>query len=106
MGSGKGSPEGWVAVVKKGMVMFEIGGIDPAKAQRALQLAGYKLPVKTKVVKRTKALSTEELLKMEEAHESSLEAIEAEDQIKVETVADTGNDAAATPDAAETKEAK
>ena len=43
---------------------------------------------------------------MEEAHESSLEAIEAEDQIKVETVADTGNDAAATPDAAETKEAK
>ena len=98
MGSGKGSPEGWVAVVKKGMVMFEIGGIDPAKAQRALRLAGYKLPVKT--------LSTEELLKMEEAHESSLEAIEAEDQIKVETVADTGNDAAATPDAAETKEAK
>ena len=106
MGSGKGSPEGWVAVVKKGMVMFEIGGIDPAKAQRALQRAGYNLPVKTKVVKRTKALSTEELLKMEEAHESSLEAIEAEDQIKVETVADTGNDAAATPDAAETKEAK
>lgn len=92
MGSGKGSPEGWVAVVKSGTVMFEIGGIPAEKAQRALELAGYKLPVKTKVVKRTKALSNAELLKMEETHESSLEAIEEEDKIKIETVSDTGND--------------
>ena len=92
MGSGKGSPEGWVAVVKAGTVMFEIGGIPAEKAQRALELAGYKLPVKTKVVKRTKALSNAELLKMEESHESSLEAIEEEDKSKIETVSDTGND--------------
>ncbi len=52
MGSGKGSPEGWAAVVQKGRVMFEIGGISPEIAKEALRLAGYKLPVKTKVVAR------------------------------------------------------
>jgi len=54
MGSGKGSPEGWVAVVKKGTVMFEIGGTTPEVAMHALRLAGYKLPVKTKIVAKTK----------------------------------------------------
>ncbi len=92
MGSGKGSPEGWVAVVKAGTVMFEIGGIDPKIATEALRLAGYKLPVKTKVVKRTKALSQADLLKMEEAHASSVEALEAEEGVEKTTVADTGND--------------
>ena len=82
MGSGKGSPEGWAAVVKAGTVMFEIGGIDPKIATEALRLAGYKLPVKTKVVKRTKALSQADLLKMEEAHASSVEALEAEEGIE------------------------
>ena len=52
MGSGKGSPEGWAAVVKAGTVMFEIGGIDGKIAQEALRLAAYKLPIKCKVVKR------------------------------------------------------
>ena len=52
MGSGKGSPEGWVAVVKEGAVMFEIGGIAPEIANEALRLAAYKLPVKCKVVAR------------------------------------------------------
>ncbi|MGM9813502.1 MAG: 50S ribosomal protein L16 [Candidatus Enteromonas sp.] len=52
MGSGKGSPEGWAAVVKEGAVMFEIGGIDPTVAKEALRLAGYKLPVKCKVIQR------------------------------------------------------
>ena len=92
MGSGKGSPEGWAAVVKAGTVMFEIGGIDPKIATEALRLAGYTLPVKTKVVKRTKALSQADLLKMEEAHASSVEALEAEEGIEKTTVADTGND--------------
>lgn len=50
MGSGKGSPESWVAVVKTGRVMFEIGGIAEATAREALRLAAYKLPVKTKVI--------------------------------------------------------
>ncbi len=50
MGSGKGSPEDWVAVVQKGRVMFEIGGVDPEVAREALRLAAYKLPIKCKVV--------------------------------------------------------
>ena len=52
MGSGKGSPEYWVAVVKPGRVMFEIGGVSEEAAREAMRLAGYKLPVKTKFVKR------------------------------------------------------
>ena len=52
MGSGKGSPEYWVAVVKPGRVMFELGGVSEEVAREAMRLAGYKLPVKTKFVKR------------------------------------------------------
>ena len=52
MGSGKGSPEHWVAVVKPGRVMFELAGVPEPLAKEALRLAGTKLPVKTKVVRR------------------------------------------------------
>ncbi len=52
MGSGKGSPELWVAVVKTGRVMFEIGGVDEVTAREALRLAAYKLPIKTKIIKK------------------------------------------------------
>ena len=52
MGSGKGSPEGWVAVIKPGRVMFELAGVPEPLAKEALRLAGQKLSVKTKVVKR------------------------------------------------------
>ena len=52
MGSGKGSPEGWVAVVKPGRVMFELAGVSEPLAKEALRLAGQKLPIKTKFVKR------------------------------------------------------
>src|ERR671937_62526 len=52
MGSGKGSPEGWVAVVKPGRVMFELAGVPDELAREALRLAGMKLPIKTKVVTR------------------------------------------------------
>jgi len=52
MGSGKGSPEHWVAVVKPGRVMFELAGVPEPLAKEALRLAGQKLPVKTKIVKR------------------------------------------------------
>lgn len=55
MGSGKGSPDNWVAVVKEGRVMFEIGGVDEATARKALSLASYKLPVGCKIVERKKA---------------------------------------------------
>ena len=50
MGSGKGSPEYWVAVVKPGRVIFEIAGIEEAQAREALRLAMHKLPVKCKIV--------------------------------------------------------
>ena len=52
MGSGKGSPEYWVAVVKPGRVMFEIAGVPEDVAREALRLASHKLPIKTKVIAR------------------------------------------------------
>ncbi|MBS7353954.1 MAG: 50S ribosomal protein L16 [Erysipelotrichaceae bacterium] len=52
MGSGKGAPEGWVAVVQKGRVMFEIGGVSEDIAREAFRLAANKLPVKCKFVKK------------------------------------------------------
>ena len=52
MGSGKGNPEGWVAVVKPGKVMFELAGVPEELAREALRLAGHKLPVRTKFVVR------------------------------------------------------
>ena len=48
MGSGKGSPEYWVAVVKPGRVLFEMGGVSEADAKEAMRLAGHKLPIKTR----------------------------------------------------------
>jgi large subunit ribosomal protein L16 len=52
MGSGKGSPEYWVAVVKPGRVLFEIAGVPEETAKEALRLASMKLPIKTKLIKR------------------------------------------------------
>lgn len=52
MGSGKGAPDKWVAVVKEGKIMFEIGQVSEAVAREALRLAAHKLPIKTKIVKR------------------------------------------------------
>ena len=56
MGSGKGSPEGWVAVVKPGRVMFELAGVPEPLAREAMRLAGHKLPVRTKFVLREDGL--------------------------------------------------
>lgn len=50
MGSGKGAPEGWVAVIKPGRVLYELAGVEPEVAKEALRLAGNKLPFPTKVV--------------------------------------------------------
>ena len=52
MGSGKGNPEEWVAVVKPGRVMFEIAGVSEEVAREALRLASHKLPIKTKIITR------------------------------------------------------
>ena len=57
MGSGKGAPEYWVAVVKAQKVMFEIGGVPEDVAREALRLAQHKLPIKTKIIAREEAVS-------------------------------------------------
>ncbi|NLM52861.1 MAG: 50S ribosomal protein L16 [Firmicutes bacterium] len=55
MGSGKGSPEYWVAVVKPGRILFELAGVPEETAREAMRLAAHKLPIKTKFVKRIEA---------------------------------------------------
>ncbi|HEY8495752.1 MAG TPA: 50S ribosomal protein L16 [Limnochordales bacterium] len=59
MGGGKGSPEFWVAVVKPGRVMFEVGGVAPEVAKEALRLASHKLPVGCKIVERARVAGGE-----------------------------------------------
>ena len=56
MGKGKGHPEGWVAVVKPGRIMFELEGVDETTAQRAMELAAAKLPIKCRFVARDRQL--------------------------------------------------
>ena len=56
MGKGKGAPEGWVAVVKPGRIMFELEGVDETTAQRAMELAAAKLPIKCRFVARARQL--------------------------------------------------
>ena len=60
MGSGKGSPEYWVAVVKPGRVLFEMGGVNPTIAREAMRIAGHKLPIKTKFVVKGQELGGEQ----------------------------------------------
>ena len=60
MGSGKGSPEYWVAVVKPGRVMFEMDGVAEDVAREAMRLASHKLPIKCKFVEKTETVSEEE----------------------------------------------
>ena len=52
MGSGKGAPDHWVAVVRPGLVLFEVGGVSRELAQEAMRLAAYKLPIKTKFIRK------------------------------------------------------
>ena len=59
MGSGKGAPEYWVAVVKPGRVMFELGGVNEETAREALRLATHKLPLKCKIVSRKEQIKQE-----------------------------------------------
>ena len=60
MGSGKGAPEYWVAVIKPGRVLFEMSGVSEEIAREAMRLAAQKLPVKTKIIKRLEVTGTEE----------------------------------------------
>jgi large subunit ribosomal protein L16 len=60
MGKGKGSPEYWVAVVKPGRVMFEIGGVSEELAREAMRLASHKLPIKTKFIRKEETVGEQE----------------------------------------------
>jgi hypothetical protein len=60
MGSGKGAPEYWVAVVKPGRVLFEMSGVSEEVAREAMRLAAQKLPIKTKFIQRLEVTGTEE----------------------------------------------
>ena len=62
MGKGKGAVDHWVCVVKPGRIMFEMGGVDEETARAALRLAAFKMPIKTKFVKRTDPISGEEVV--------------------------------------------
>ncbi|KYC41308.1 50S ribosomal protein L16 [Scytonema hofmannii PCC 7110] len=61
MGSGKGSPEFWVAVVKPGRILFEIAGVTEEIAREAMRLAAFKLPIKTKFIKRSEQEQQQEV---------------------------------------------
>lgn len=62
MGKGKGAVDHWVAVVKPGRILFEMAGVDESTARQALRLAGFKMPIKTKFVKRTDPVTGEEVV--------------------------------------------
>ena len=81
MGSGKGSPEGWVAVIKPGRVLFEMAGVSEEVAKEAMRLAAHKLPIQTKFIKRetTVALTDDEDEDDEDDIEETVEVIEAGD---------------------------
>jgi large subunit ribosomal protein L16 len=86
MGSGKGAPEGWVAVVKPGRVMFEMGGgVSETVAREAMRLASHKLPIDTKFIKR------------EEVSAAAEEALDAEETTAVEASAAEAETAGAAP---------
>ncbi len=53
MGKGKGAPEGWVAVVKPGRILYELDGVEKDVAKKAMLLASYKLPISTKIISRS-----------------------------------------------------
>jgi large subunit ribosomal protein L16 len=87
MGSGKGAPEGWVAVIKPGRVLFEMGGVSEPDAREAMRLASHKLPIATRFIKREDAALVEEIEAQEEAQtaEETVKATPAETASPEET---------------------
>ena len=83
MGSGKGSPDHWVAVVKPGRVMFEIAGVTEEVAREAMRLAGHKLPCKVKFIKREGEISKDRIGSFK---------IEREIEVKPEVATETGGE--------------
>ena len=103
MGSGKGTPEYWVAVVKPGRVLFEIAGVSEAVARDAMRLAAHKLPVKTRFVFSEHKMTAEEFEKYAEVQADALEVLEsdletAEEDAAGAVAAETGEDEEAKED--------
>ena len=96
MGSGKGSPEYWVAVVKPGRVMFEIAGVPEETAREAMRLAMHKLPIKCKMLFRADAAEHAHEFAEEHAKEFAIQrAIEAEEEAEHEAEVEAAREAAA-----------
>ncbi len=85
MGSGKGSPEYWVAVVKPGRVLFEIKGVSESVAREALRLASHKLPLKCKIIKREGLSDADIAAAAQKASKKKGAAVEAEEAVVSET---------------------
>lgn len=111
MGSGKGAPEGWVAVIKPGRMLFEMAGVSEDDAKEAMRLAAHKLPINTKFVKRETTVSaanddeddlddgeTEETVEMIDTADIAYQLDDIDDDIETE-------ESAAEAPAAETEEA-
>ncbi len=77
MGSGKGSPEFWVAVVKRGRILFEMSGVEPQVAKEAMRKAAHKLPIKTRMVTRTEVAEDIEVEEAGTAGSENGEAVSA-----------------------------
>lgn len=96
MGSGKGNPEEWVAVVKPGRVMFEIDGVTPEEAREAMRLAINKLPIKCKMLFRADAAEHAQEFAEEHAKEFAIQrAIEAEEEAEHDAEVEAAREAAA-----------
>ncbi len=105
MGSGKGSPEYWVAVVKPGRVLFELAGIPEKTAREAFRLAMHKLPIKCKFVKSERKLSAEEYARFAEVQADVVESLEAAEEQLEEQLAEEAAEAEAEAEAHESEEA-
>ncbi len=88
MGSGKGAPDDWVAVVKPGRILFELAGIPERTAREAFRLATHKLPIKTRFVIGDVELTEEELAKFSEVQAEVVEQLEEEAEMAAEESAD------------------
>lgn len=107
MGSGKGSPEYWVAVVKPGRVLFELAGVPEKTAREALRLAAHKLPVKCKFVENERELTAEEYARYAEVSAEALEIMEEDQEAAAEAAAESADEASEeTSQEAETDESE
>lgn len=108
MGSGKGTPEYWVAVVKPGRVLFELAGVPEDVAREAFRLASHKLPVKCKFVYSERKLTAEEYARFAEVQADVVESLEAADEAAAEAAEELAGEVAteetADGDEAEAKE--